>query len=254
MYSKPRVIPCLLIENGGLVKTVKFNKRTYIGDPINAVKIFNEEEADELCLLDISSHKNQCINFDLLEDIATEAFMPLSYGGGIKSMEDVKRLFRIGFEKIIFNTALYKDPELVRAAIAFAGSQSVVASIDYKRSMLGKTICYIDCGEQGINKDVIDYVKDIEKLGVGEILLNSIDQDGTMKGYDFSTIRNVTEITNLPVICCGGAGNISDMYKAVKEYGAHAVAAGSLFVYYGSRKAVLINYPSEIEQKAAGLF
>ena len=254
MFLKPRVIPSLLIEDGNLVKTIKFRKRVYIGDPINAVKIFNEEEADELCLLDISSHKNSKIDFELLEDIASEAFMPLSYGGGITTMDDVKRLFRIGFEKIVLNTALFLYPELVKEAVLYAGSQSVVASIDYKRNIFGKNECVIDCGTKNIKTDVISYVKRIEQLGVGEILLNSIDNDGVMKGYDTKTIQEVTVETNLPVICLGGAGSLADLKEAVKECGAHAVAAGSLFVFFGPRKAVLINYPSEAEQKEIGLF
>ncbi len=249
MYLKPRVIPCLLLENGRLVKTVKFKKRTYIGDPINAVKIFNEEEADELCLLDISSHKNDAIDFDLLKDIASEAFMPLSYGGGIKDMEMVKKLFRIGFEKVIFNTAITANPELVREAVRFAGAQSVVASVDYKHDLFGKESCYIECGTHRIKKTVLEQVMEAERLGVGEIFLNSMEKDGTMSGYDYETIREVCRNTKLPVICCGGAKSLEDMNKAVHDCGTQAVAAGSLFVFYGPRRAVLINYPSESEQK-----
>lgn len=254
MYLKPRIIPCLLIEDDGLVKTIKFNKRTYIGDPINAVKIFNEEEADELCLLDISSHKKTSINFELLKDIASEAFMPLSYGGGIKCLDDVKKLYRIGFEKIIINSSLYTNPDLIREAVQFAGSQSVVASIDYKKNVFGKTECYIECGKKKIDKSVESLIRDAEELGVGEILLNSIDRDGMMNGYDFSTIKNASETTNLPIICCGGASSLADMRKAVVDCGAHAAAAGSFFVFFGPRRAVLINYPSEKEQKMAGLY
>lgn len=254
MYLKPRVIPCLLIEDGYLVKTRKFKKRTYIGDPINAVKIFNEEGADELCLLDISSHKNRAINFDLLEEIASEAFMPLSYGGGISSFEDVKRLFRIGFEKLIFNTAVMDNPSLIEEAVSFAGSQSIVASIDVKRDIFGHQYCFVDCGTRNTKIGIVEYVEEVQKLGVGEILLNSIDDDGMMSGYDLETIRRVTGIANVPVICIGGAGSVEDMAKAVKTAGAHAVAAGSLFVFYGPRRAVLINYPTESEQKKAGLF
>lgn len=249
MYLKPRVIPCLLLEDGKLVKTVKFKNRTYIGDPINAVKIFNEEEADELCLLDISSHKNNAINFDLLKDIASEAFMPLSYGGGIKDIETVKKLFRIGFEKLIFNTAITTDPWLVREAVKFAGAQSIVASVDFKHDLFGNENCYIDCGTHKIKKTAVEQVLEAERLGVGEIFLNSIDKDGTMSGYDYDTIREVCHNTKLPVICCGGAKSLEDMNKAVHECGTQAVAAGSLFIFYGPRRAVLINYPSESEQK-----
>lgn len=253
MYTKPRVIPSLLIENGDLVKTVRFKKRTYIGDPINAVKIFNEEEADELCILDISAQKKKSIDFKLLEDIASEAFMPLSYGGGIMNMESVKRLFRIGFEKIIFNTALSEEPSLIKEAVTFAGTQSIVASIDVRTGIFGKNGCYIECGTRKIKMDIVEYLDYVEELGVGEILLQSIDNDGVMKGYDYSTIGVVSSRTKLPVICLGGAGALSDMVKAIREYGAHAVAAGSLFVFYGLRRAVLINYPTVQEQAEAGL-
>ena len=153
-----------------------------------------------------------------------------------------------GFEKLIFNTAITKDPELVREAIRFAGAQSIVASVDFKHNLFGKENCYIDCGLHKINKTAVDQVKEAENLGVGEIFLNSIDKDGTMSGYDFDTIRDVCQNTKLPVICCGGAKSLDDMYKAVHECGTQAVAAGSLFVYYGPRRAVLINYPSESEQ------
>lgn len=254
MFTKPRVIPCLLIEDGSLVKTKRFKERTYIGDPINAVKIFNEEGADELCLLDISSHKNDKIDFALLEDIASEAFMPLSYGGGIKNLDDVKHLFRIGFEKVIFNTAVAKDPELIRAAVAYAGSQSIVASVDVKKNLIGKIECYIECGTKPIKEKYLNYINTAEALGVGELFLNSIDNDGMMKGYDLSLIKTVVYHTNIPVICCGGAGVLDDFAQAVRDCGAHAVAAGSMFVFYGPRRAVLINYPSEQEQREAGLF
>lgn len=253
MYSKPRVIPVLLLENGDLVKTVKFKKRIYVGDPINAVRIFNEEEADELCLLDISE-QNKEINYDLLEDIASEAFMPLSYGGRVRTIESVKKLFRIGFEKIIFNTALIEKPDLIKEAVDYAGSQSIVASVDIKRNITGKTRCYTNCGKKSIQMEIVSYLHHIESLGVGEILINSINNDGMMTGYDLETISDVCHNTKLPVICCGGAGSLKDMARAVKDSGAHAAAAGSMFVFYGPRKAVLINYPGDREQKEAGLY
>lgn len=254
MYTRPRIIPCLLIENGALVKTRKFKDPIYLGDPINAVKIFNEEEADELCLLDISSHKNNGINFELLEDIVSEAFMPLAYGGGITSIDDAKKLFRMGFEKLIFNTTLSTNQQLIREVVAYAGSQSVVASIDAKKSLLGREECYIDCGKKNTKKKCVNYLKEIETLGVGEILLNSIDDDGMMRGYNLELIKSVTSNTNLPVIACGGAGNLEDLKAAIKLGGAHAVAAGSIFVFYGPRHAVLINYPKETELKNVGLY
>lgn len=253
MYTRPRIIPCLLINNGDLVKTKKFKNPTYLGDPINAVKIFNEEEADELCILDISSHKNKAINFELLKDIVSEAFMPLAYGGGIDSLEAAKKLFRMGFEKLIFNTALSHNQQLIKDVVEYAGAQSVVASIDVKKNLFGKEECYIDCGAKNIKKECVSYLKEIERLGVGEVFVNSIDHDGMMKGYNICLIKSITSSTNLPVIACGGAGCLEDLAIAIKQGGAHAVAAGSIFVYYGARKAVLINYPTEEELKSVGL-
>ena len=254
MNNRPRIIPCLLIQDDGLVKTKKFKNPTYLGDPINAVKIFNEEEADELCLLDISSHKNNAVNFDLLKDIASEAFMPLAYGGGISSLDDAKKLYRMGFEKLIFNTALSTNPQLVKDVIGFAGSQSVVASIDVKKNFFGVEECYIDCGHKNTKKNCIDYLKEVELLGVGEIFINSIDNDGIMRGYNIELIKKITSNINVPVIACGGAGKLEDLKSAIQEGGAHAVAAGSIFVFYGSRHAVLINYPKEQELKKIGIY
>lgn len=254
MYLKPRVIPCLLLDDGNLVKTKQFKKPNYLGDPINAVRIFNEEEADELCLLDISSHKNEGIDFDLLNQIVSEAFMPLAYGGGIKSLDDAKRLFRMGFEKLVFNTSLYTDSEMVKSVVDYAGSQSVVASVDVKTNIFGKETCYIECGKKNTGIGVVEYIKRIEKIGIGEIFLNCINNDGMMHGYNTELIRSVSEVTNLPVIACGGAGKLEDFTDAIRNGGAHAVAAGSRFVYFGNRNAVLINYPKEEELKAAGLF
>lgn len=254
MYSRPRIIPCLLLDNDSLVKTVKFKNPNYLGDPINAVRIFNEEEVDEICILDISSHKNESINFGLIENIVTEAFMPLAYGGGINNLEDAKKLYRLGIEKLIFNTALTKNKQLIRDVVAYAGSQSVVASIDVKRNFLGKESCFIECGTKNINKDSVSYIQEIEELGVGEILINSINNDGMMQGYDLELIKRVTEATSLPVIACGGAGCVEHLKDALNVGDAHAVAAGSLFVYYGPRKAVLINYPKEEELKRVGIY
>lgn len=254
MYLRPRIIPCLLLENGNLVKSKQFKDNTYLGDPINAVKIFNEEEADELCLLDISSHRNNKIDFELLEDVVSEAFMPLAYGGYISSLEDAKRLFRMGFEKVIFNTAIIDNPDLVRAVVNFAGGQSVVASVDVKKNFLGRYKIHVDCGKRSVSESCEEYISYVESLGVGEIFLNSIDNDGMMNGYDINLIKKVSSGTNLPVIACGGAGNLDDLKQAINIGGAHAVAAGSLFVYWGPRKAVLINYPKEEDLKEAGLY
>lgn len=255
MYSRPRIIPCLLIDKGDLVKTVNFKKPNYLGDPINAVKIFNEKEVDELCVLDISSYKaEKKINFDLLKTVASQAFMPMSYGGGVHTAEDARQLYRLGFEKVIFNSALFEEPHEVRKTVEYAGSQSVVASIDVKKSLLGKYSCYIRCGTKRINLNFEEALKHIFSLGIGEILINSIDRDGLMQGYDVELIHKVTENAGIPIIACGGAGKIDDLKDALHNGGAHAVAAGSIFVYYGNKKAVLINFPSESELISAGIY
>ena len=252
MFDRPRIIPSLLIDNKRLVKTIRFNNPNYLGDPINAVKIFNEKQADELCILDITRKKGN-IDFNFLEDIATEAFMPLSYGGGVNNLEQVKKLFQIGFEKVIINTALYSNTELISQAVDYAGSQSIVASIDYKKTMFGKNLCFSECGSKNGHITPVEMAKRVEELGVGEILLNSIDRDGKMSGYDLAMINNISREVTVPVIACGGAGGLNDI-KSVIDAGADAVAAGSIFVYYGAKKAVLINYPSEQELVTAGIF
>lgn len=255
MYSRPRIIPCLLMDKGNLVKTVNFKRPNYLGDPINAVKIFNEKEVDELCVLDISSYKTEKkINYNLLKTMASQAFMPMSYGGGVHSAEDARQLYRIGFEKVIFNSALFEEPEAVRETVDYAGAQSVVASIDVKKNFWGQYFCYARCGTKKIDLCLDEVLKYILGLGVGEILINSIDQDGLMQGYDIELIQKVTQQTDIPIIACGGAGKIDDLKMALQKGGAHAVAAGSIFVYYGSKKAVLINYPTENELVLSGIY
>ncbi len=255
MYSRPRVIPCLLIQDQGLVKTTKFSKPNYLGDVINAVKIFNEKEVDELCLLDIgASIENREPNFSLLENIASEAFMPMSYGGGISNLEQAKKLFFIGFEKIVVNTSFIKKPGLIEEIVHYAGSQSVIVSIDAKKKILNGYHCCIEGGKQKVDKTPQELAMLAEKAGAGEILLNSIDRDGTMSGYDIELIKSVAEKVSIPVIACGGASDIKDLKQALKEGNAHAVAAGSMFVYYGKKRAVLINMPDEKELIAGGIY
>lgn len=249
MYSRPRIIPCLLLdENNGLVKTIQFKKPRYIGDPINAVKIFNNKGVDELCILGITVIKrNSEISWELLEDIATEAFMPLSYGGGVRTLDDVKRLFSIGYEKVIFNTAIFNNPRLIEDAVAYAGSQSIVASIDVRTKILHRASCWIQCGTKNTKETPESIARKVESLGIGEILLNSIDRDGMMNGYDLNLVKSVVESVSIPVIACGGAGSIEDINKVIHEGHAHAAAAGSVFVYYGRNRAILITYPNENE-------
>lgn len=255
MIIRPRVIPCLLMNDRSLVKTRLFDKEVYLGDPINAVKIYNEKEVDELCLLDITAtvdHKRP--DFEILEEIASEAFMPLSYGGGIHSVEDAQEIFRIGFEKIIFNSALITEPELVKGVIELFGSQSIIASIDCKKTIFGKENCYIYKGRKSTKKEPVEMAELARDIGVGEILLNDIDRDGMMCGYNLERIHKVSNAVDIPVICCGGAGNLHDLYLGIKEGGASAVAAGSIFVFWGNEKAVLINFPSEEELLKEGVY
>lgn len=245
MFIRPRIIPTLLIDEGNLVKTKQFKNPNYLGDPINAIKIFNEKYVDEVCVLDISVSQNgKSPNMKLLEEMASEAFMPLSYGGGITNIEQMKKIFSLGFEKIVMNTILVNDFESVEKAVSYFGSQSIVASIDYKLKW-GKERCYINDGTQKTGYSPVDLAKHAERLGVGEVLLYSMERDGTKRGYDIKTVLQVVEELNIPVIACGGAGSISDIRECLEKTGAHAVAAGSLFVYFGSRDAVLINFPEE---------
>jgi cyclase len=241
-----RVIPILLLRNNGLVKTVKFKNPTYIGDPINAVKIFNEKEVDELAFIDIEATKlNKEPDYNKLEEIASECFMPLAYGGGIKNLEQIKRIFAVGVEKVIINSAIIANRNLISEGAKIFGNQSIVASVDVRKNLFGKYICYTNSGKNKIKTDLIPFVKYIEQLGAGEIVLTSIDREGTFKGYDLEMIKQVTENVNIPVIANGGASCVEDFEKAVNIGGASAVAAGSLFVYKSENRGVLINYPSQ---------
>ena len=245
------MIPCLLLKNFGLVKTIKFKDPKYLGDPINIVRIFNDKEVDELVFLDITAtHENRSPSFELLRKITSECFMPLGYGGGIHSMEDIRTLLQIGLEKIILNTSAVEDPGLIRAAADYAGSSSVVVSMDVKEGSARRFEIFTRGGKKKTGLDPIRQAVEVEKLGAGEILLNSIDRDGTMKGYDIELIRRVSEAVNIPVVACGGAGKLQDLADAIKLGGASAAAAGSLFVFQGPLRGVLINYPSAAELKS----
>lgn len=255
MLVRPRVIPCLLIEHGNLVKSQRFKNNIYLGDPINAVKIYNEKGVDEICLLDImATYEKTSPNFEILEEIASEAFMPLSYGGGIHNLEDAKKIFNIGFEKIILNSLLVENTKLVGEIVECFGSQSVVASIDFKRNILRKNKCYIRKGKKETKWTPIELARFVEDLKVGEILLNDIERDGMRCGYNIEEIRKVADAVKLPVICCGGADTINDLNLALKEGHASAVAAGSMFVFYGKKNAVLINFPSEDDLIREGVY
>lgn len=240
-----RVIPVLLLRQGGFYKTTKFGDPVYLGDPINILRIFNEKEVDEICVLNIEgSASNKQIDLDLLRDLASECFMPLSYGGNIISVEQMKSIFYLGYEKIVLNTAFIRNPNLVSEASKVFGSQSIVVSIDVKKNLFGKYVAHTGCGREKITEDVIYLSRKAEELGAGEILLNSIDRDGTMQGYDLKLIRHISEAVDIPVIACGGASSVHDFRAAVMDGGASAVAAGAMFVFYGPHRAVLINVPN----------
>ncbi len=254
MFTRPRIIPTLLIDDRDLIKTVRFGERTYLGDPINAVKIFNRKGIDELSVLDIGATKNNREpDYELLRDIASEAFMPLSCGGGIKNLEQIHELLAIGYEKVVLNTALVKTPELITKAAEQYGSQSIVASIDAKK-IEGMYCCFIADGAEKTKWNPVDLAKKAEKIGAGEIIINSINNDGLMKGYDIELVRIVADAVSVPVIAIGGAGGIDDLKCVLHEGHAHAAAGGSMFVYYGKLKAVLITAPSEAELTAAGIY
>jgi imidazole glycerol-phosphate synthase subunit HisF len=240
-----RIIPCLLLRNKGLVKTVKFKESTYIGDPINAVKIFNEKEVDELIFLDIDATKNKNEpNYEIIQNIASECFMPFAYGGGINSLSQIERIMKSGAEKIVINSNAFLQKNFVSEAVRQFGSSTIVVSIDVKKEFFKGNTVYVKGGTQSTGKNPVEYVKSIEQAGAGEIFINSIDRDGTMEGFDIELIKNVSSSVKIPIIACGGAGKLSDFGDAVHLGGASAVAAGSFFVFHGKRRAVLITYPS----------
>ena len=253
---RTRVIPCLLLRNRGLVKTVRFAKPAYVGDPVNTVRIFNEKEVDELVVLDITAAcERRGPQNELLREIASECFMPLTYGGGVRTLEEMHALFQLGVEKVVLGTSAFEDPSLVERAAARFGSQAVLVSIDVKqrRRMLG-----LHAGEKGVfvrnarddtGLDPVSAARLMEQRGAGELLLTSADRDGTMGGYDLELVAQVCAAVHMPVIACGGAGSVSDLGAAVHA-GASGAAAGSLFVYQGKNRAVLINFPARAELRA----
>ena len=254
MFIRPRIIPTLLIDDRDLIKTKQFGRRTYLGDPVNAVKIFNRKGIDELSILDIgATSKGREPDYEILKDIASEAFMPLSYGGGIRTQEQVHELLTIGYEKIVINTSLVRSPWLITKVAEQYGSQSVVASIDAKKTN-GNYCCYIADGTEKTKWDPVNLAQEAERLGVGEIIINSVDRDGMMQGYDIELVRRVSDSVRVPVIAIGGAGGINDLRTVLREGHAHAAAGGSMFVYYGRLKAVLITAPSEDELLKAGIY
>lgn len=246
----PRIIPCLLVKDKGLVKTVNFKAPKYVGDPINAVRIFNEKQVDELVVLDIdaTAEKRQP-DFKMIANLAAECRMPLCYGGGIKTVEDAKRIFGLGVEKIALSSAAIQDATLVTRIAEQVGSQSVIVVLDVKKKMFGgKYEVYIKNGKMGTGKNPVELAKQFESLGAGEIVLNSIDHDGMMNGYDLPLVEKVREAITLPLTVLGGAGSLNDIGKLIERHGIIGASAGSLFVFKGVYKAVLINYPSGVEK------
>ncbi len=246
-----RVIPVLLLQNKGLVKTLKFKNPKYVGDPLNAIKIFNEKEADELIFLDIdASKKGLEPDYEIIKDFASECFMPVCYGGGITKFEQIKRIFALGIEKISINSLVLKNDRVIKKAVEAYGSQSIVVTVDIKKDVFGKYHIYDNIKKKKLKMPFLDYIKYAEGLGVGEILVNNMDLDGTQKGFDIDLLKQVVNHVKIPVIACGGAGKLIDFQAAKKEANVSAVAAGSFFVFQGRHNAVLITYPSyqELEE------
>ncbi|MDQ1338434.1 MAG: imidazole glycerol-phosphate synthase subunit HisF [Campylobacterota bacterium] len=240
-----RVIPCLLLHKGGLYKTEKFKKQTYIGDPINAIKIFNEKEVDELMFVDIDATvENKEPNYKVIEDIASECFMPLCYGGGVKNIEQMKKIYALGVEKISISAQAVLNPNLIREAANIFGNQSVIVTVDIKKDFWGKKKIFINNGKTNTKLDVIEFIKKVEDLGAGEIVINSVENDGVMKGYDLELLKEIKQNTKVPIIALGGAGNLNHIKEAFEIAKVDAVACGSMFVYQGSLKGVLISYPA----------
>lgn len=241
-----RIIPCLLLLNGALVKTVNFKQFTYIGDPCNTCRIFNELKVDELCILDIRATRNNYINFDLLKEITTECFMPLSYGGGIKCEADAEKLFNIGFEKLVVNSTLFKDVLFIKNLVAHFGSQSIVASIDVKK-IKNKYYVYSHSGTHKYNIAPKDWAKILENMGVGEILLTSINREGTWSGYDIELVKSISDSINIPIIANGGAGNLDDIKQVIKFGRVDAVGVSSMVLFQKKGYGVLVNFPNRDE-------
>lgn len=249
---RPRLIPCLLVKNGGLVKTVRFGEPKYVGDPINAVRIFNEKEVDEIIVLDINAARERREpNYALIRSLAAECRMPLCYGGGVRSVEQFQRLVSLGVEKVAISSAAVETPDLVVEAAEKVGSQSVAVIMDVKKvASEGSYRVFTYNGTKNTGLDPVDFAKRMDVLGVGEIIVNSIDRDGAMEGYDLDLIKCVRVATNRPMTVLGGAGSLQDITVVLKEVGRIGVAAGSLFIFKGVYRAVLINYPTRAEKDA----
>jgi cyclase len=245
---RPRIIPVLLLKNQGLVKSVSFKNHRYIGDPINAVKIFNDLKADELVFLDIlANRENRIISLDFVKNVGEEANMPFAAGGGITTLEQIKAIIAAGAEKVVINTKAFYEPDFIRSASETFGSSTIVVCIDVKKNFLGKEQTWILSGNKPTGIEPIEFAQLIEAKGAGEIIIQSIDRDGTMNGYDIPLIRKLSKAVSIPVIALGGAGNLEHLKQAYREGFANGLAAGSIFVYHGARNGILINYPEKEE-------
>lgn len=249
---RPRLIPCLIVQNGGLVKTVNFTKSKYVGDPINAVRIYNEKEVDELMVLDIDATVNGVEpDYRLISHLASECRMPLCYGGGVRTVEQIEKIISLGVEKVAVSSAAIENPEVISNAASRVGSQSVVMVIDVKKSgLLRRYEVVTHNGSRGTGLNPIELACQMEDFGAGEIVINSVDRDGAMKGYDLDLIEQVHQAIHLPLTVLGGAGSLDDLKELISRYGIIGAAAGSLFVYKGKYRAVLINYPNRAVKDA----
>ena len=248
----PRLIPCLLVHNGGLVKTVNFGNPKYVGDPINAVRIYNEKEVDELVVLDIdATAKGAEPDYQLISHLASECRMPLCYGGGVRTVAQIEKIISLGVEKVAVSSAVVENPKLISDAATRVGSQSVVVVIDVKKSgLLRRQEVVTHNGSRRTGLNPVEFARQMAELGAGEIVINSVDRDGEMKGYDLDLIEQVRQTVHLPLTVLGGAGSLDDLKELIRRYGIIGAAAGSLFVFKGRYRAVLINYPNRAEKEA----
>lgn len=247
---RPRIIPCLLIKDGGLVKTVQFGKPKYVGDPINAVRIFNEKTVDELMVVDIDATvQGREPDYELIRNLAAECRMPLCYGGGVRTADQFQRIIGLGVEKIAIGAAAVQTPQLVSEAATRVGRQSIVAVMDVKKTGLFRRYqVFTHNGTKETGLDPVSFAKRLEAEGAGEVVVNCIDSDGLMNGYDIEIIARVREAIGLPMTVLGGAGSLQDIEALIRRFGIIGAAAGSLFVFKGKYRAVLINYPSPTEK------
>ena len=247
---RPRITPCLLIKDHGLVKTRQFKEPKYVGDPINAVRIFNEKEVDEIMVVDIDASVQQCEpDYTLIKNLAAECRMPLCYGGGVKSVNQVERIIALGVEKVAISSAALEDPQLINSSSKVVGNQSIVVVLDVMRDpKTGKWEIFTHNATRATKRDPVDTAKQMEQLGAGEIILNSINRDGMMNGYDLELVQSVRKSVGVPMTVLGGAGSLKDIQALFASFGILGAAAGSLFVFKGVYRAVLINYPSRADK------